>query len=163
MVLSNIERFKKATGDPTAATGRKIQQVLTKTRSEFSEQEQKRLNSTASAPARFYGAAKIHKLKNDRAVDEIPIPPIISNINTASYQFAKYLAKILSRLSISESTVKSTKEFIIHIKGQNISNDFKLISFDVILLFTKVPFHFKIDFILKVIYDQNEVNTNICK
>ena len=78
-------------------------------------------------------------------------------------------------------------------------NDFKLISFDVISLFAKVPcrfkidfnknflaiviwinkktkfrqdekkrkvssfYLFKIDFILKPIYDQNEVNTNIYK
>ena len=35
MVLLNTERFKKVTTDPTAATQRKIQQVLRKIRSEF--------------------------------------------------------------------------------------------------------------------------------
>ena len=113
--------------------------------------------------AQFYGTAKLHKLKNDSTVDDLPIRPIISNINTGSYQLAKYLAKLLSPLSMSEYTVKSTSDFSSHIKGQNIPNSFKLISFDVTSLFTNVPLDFTIDVILKRIYDENEVNTNIPK
>ena len=64
---------------------------------------------------------------------------------------------------MSEYTVKSTSDFITHIKGQNIPNNFKLISFDVTSLFTNVPLDFTIDVILKRIYDENEVNTNIPK
>ena len=82
--------------------------------------------------------------------------PIISNINTASYEFTKYLAKLLSLLSTSEYTVKSTNEFITHIRGQNIPNNFKLIFFHVTSLFTKVSLDF-------TIIDQNEGNTNIPK
>ena len=63
---------------------------------------------------------------------------------------------------MSEYTVKSTSDFITHIKGQNIPNSFKLISFDV-TLFTNVPLDFTIDVILKRIYDGNEVKTNIPK
>ena len=102
----------------------------------------KRLYPTGSALARFYGTAKIHKSKNDRAVDELPIRPVISNINTASFQLAKYLAKLLSLPSMSEYNVKSTSDFITHIKGQNIPNNLKLISFDVTSLFTNVPLDF---------------------
>ena len=69
----------------------------------------------------------------------------------------------MSPLSTSEYTVKSTSDFITHIKGQNIPNNFKLISFDVTSLFTNVPLDFTIDVILKRIYDENEVNTNIPK
>ena len=96
-------------------------------------------------------------------VNDLPTRTIISNINTASYQLAKYLAKLLSPLSTSEYTVKSTSDFITHIKGQNIPNNFKLISFDVTSLFTNVPLDFMIDVILKLIYDENEVNNNIPK
>ena len=42
-------------------------------------------------------------------------------------------------------------------------NNFKLISFDVTSLFTKVPLDFMIDVILKRIYEENEVNNNIPK
>ena len=69
----------------------------------------------------------------------------------------------MSPLSTSEYTVKSTSDFITHIKGQNIPNNFKLISFDVTSLFTNVPLDFTIDVILKRIYDENEVDTNIPK
>ena len=69
----------------------------------------------------------------------------------------------MSPLSTSEYTVKSTSDFITHIKRQNKPNNFKLISFDVTSLFTNVPLDFTIDVILKRIYDENEVNTNIPK
>ena len=105
MELLNTERFKRLTTDPTAAAERKIQNVLRKRKSKFSAQEYKRLYPTGSAPARFYGTTKIHKLKNDRAVDKLPIRPIISNIQTASYQLPKYLAKLLSPLNTSEYTL----------------------------------------------------------
>ena len=141
------------TTDPSAATEQKIQKVLRKRKSEFSVPEYKRLYSTDSAPARFYGAAKIHILKNDSTVDELPIQPIISNISTASWQLGKYLAKLLSPLRTSEYTVKSTSDIITYIKGQDVPKN----------LFTNVPLDFTIDVILKRIYDENEVNTNIPK
>ena len=86
---------------------------------------------------------------DDRAVDELPIRPIISNINTTSYQFAKYLAKLLSPVSTSEYIVKSTTDFVTRIKRQNITNNFKLICFDVISLFKSVSLDFTTDVILK--------------
>ena len=53
------------------------------------------------------------------------------SLSIPSYELAKYLAKLLSPHNTSEYTVKSTSDFITHIKGQNIPNNFKLISFDV--------------------------------
>ena len=64
---------------------------------------------------------------------------------------------------MSEYTVKCTSDFITHIKGQNIPNSFKLISFDATSLFTNVPLDFTTDVILKRIYDENEVCINIPK
>ena len=163
MVLLNTDHFKRLTRDPTAATEQKIQNALRRIKSKFSEQEYKRLYTAGSATAQFYGTAKIHELKNDRSVDELPIRPIISNINTASDQLVNYLAKLLSPLNMSEYTVKSTSDFITHIKGQNVRKNFRFISFDVTSLFKNVPLDFTIDVILKRIYDENEVNTNIPK
>ena len=62
---------------------------------------------------------------------------------------------------MSEYTVESTSDFITHLKWQNISNNFKSLYCDVTSLFTNVPSGFTIDVILKLIYDENEVNTNI--
>ena len=71
--------------------------------------------------------------------------------------------KPLSPLSMSEYTVKSSSDFITHIKGQNIPNNFKLIPFDITSLFTNVQLDFTTDVIFKRIYDENKVNTNIPK
>ena len=71
----------RVTTDPTVATKRKLQNVLREIKYKFSEQEYKRY-PTGSVPARFQGTAKIHKLKIDRVVNDLPIRPIISNINT---------------------------------------------------------------------------------
>ena len=117
-IIKHTERFKGVTTDPTAAIDWKIQKVLRELKSKYSEKEYKRLYPTGSAPSWFYITVKIHKLKNDRAVDELLIRPFISSINTTSYQLAKYLAKLLSPLSTSEYTVKSTSDFITYIKGQ---------------------------------------------
>ena len=43
MALLDTERFKRLTTDPTAATEQKIQKVLRKIKSKFSEPEYKRL------------------------------------------------------------------------------------------------------------------------
>ena len=51
MAILNTDRFKQLTTDPTAATEQKIQKVLRKIKSKFSEQESKRLYPTGSAPA----------------------------------------------------------------------------------------------------------------
>ena len=68
----------------------------------MSEQEYRILGAIGSAPTRFYETANRHRLKNQSTLDDLLTRPIISNNNTASYQLAKYLAKLLSSLSVSE-------------------------------------------------------------
>ena len=100
--------------------------------------------------------------KND-SIDNPPLRPIISNIGTASYYLAKHLTKLLSPLSHSEFTVKNTKAFIQEFKNMLPPDDYKLISFDVTLLFTNVPLDHKISIILKRIYDQRQLETKISR
>ena len=38
----------------------------------------------------------VHEISENNTVDELPIRPIVSNIGTATYDLAKYLAKLLS-------------------------------------------------------------------
>ena len=62
-----------------------------------------------SDPGKFYGTAKIHNFSYNDTIDQLPLRPIVSNIGTASYHLFRYLAKLLSPLSQSEYTVKSSK------------------------------------------------------
>ena len=116
---------------------------------------------TGSEPGKFYGTAKKHKIPVNGTINDLPLPPIISSIGTASYQLAKYLAKLLSRLSTSDYTVANNTEFINHVKRMNIPKDHSFISFDVKSLYTYVPLDFTINVILRGIYNENEIHTNI--
>ena len=103
-----------------------------------------RIYPTGSAPSKFYGTVKKHKIPVNGTINDLLLRPIISNIGTASYQLAKYLAKLLSPLSTSEYTVANNTEFINHVKRMNIPKDHSFISFDVKLLFTYAPLDFTI-------------------
>ena len=112
---------------------------------------------------KFYVTAKKHKLTPTRTIDDLLIRPIISNIGTASYQLAKYIAKLLSPLSKSEYTVANNIEFINNIKSEKVPIGHSFISFDVKSLFINVPLDYAINIILRRIYDNNELYTNISK
>ena len=122
-----------------------------------------RIYPTGSAPGKFYGTTKKHKIPVKGTINDLPLRPIISNIGTASYQLPKYLTKLLSPLSTSEYTVANNTEFINHVKRMNIPKDHSFISFDVKSLFTYVPLDFTINVILRRIYNENEIHTNIKK
>ena len=69
------------------------------------------------------------------------IGTIVSNINTSTYELAKYLAKLMSPLIRSHYTLKRTKHFIKSIKKEKISSGYQMISFNIKLLFTSIPLH----------------------
>ena len=85
----------------------------------------------------------------------------MSNIGTATYKTAKHLAKLLAPLNNSEFTVKSTKHFLDELKEIKIADNQELISFDVTSLFTNVPLMYTIDIILRRIYDEKLIQTDI--
>ena len=108
---------------------------------------------TGSAPGKFNGTAKIHKLPPNDTINELPLRPIVSNIGTATYHLSKYLVKLLSPLSESEYTIKITKYFVEKIKKEHIPHDHLLVSFDVKSLFTNDPLDETIEIIFNRLYD----------
>ena len=160
MALLNSEQFSVCQKDPTKTIERKIQKALRNVKQHLTEAEYRKIYPSGSAPAKLYGTAKVHKLKID-IVDDLPLRPIISNVGTASYQLAKYLVKLLEPLNKSEFTVSSTKEFLDCFDTKDVPQHYKLISFDVTSLFTNVPLDYTIDVVLRRIYVQQEIQTNI--
>ena len=161
LTVLNSEQFVKLNQDPTATVERKVQQILQKIKQKLPKEVYQKLYPTRSSPAKFYGTAKIHRLQPKKGVDELPLRPIISNINRATYEFARYLAKVLSPLSQSDYTVSSSKEFTEITKLKSIRDNHRLVSFDVKSLFTNVPLDSTIDIIQNRIYDKKEITTNI--
>ena len=72
-------------------------------------------------PGKFYGTARIDKFSVDGGINDLPIVPILSNLNIATYKLAKYLSELLSPLRQSRNTVKKSIEFIEELKEQNLS------------------------------------------
>ena len=83
--------------------------------------------------------AKLHKIDSKGLVDNVPIRPIISNINTSTYHISKYLAKLLALLRESQNSIKSTKDSMTIVKNKKVPNGYKMVSFDRKSLFTNVP------------------------
>ena len=99
--IVTIHKFKKLDNSPTATCESKVQHTLRKMKSKFSGREYYQLYPAGSNAGKFYGTAKVHKLKQGDTADQLPLQPIVSNYGTASYKLAKYLAKLLSPLSKS--------------------------------------------------------------
>ena len=106
---------------------------------------------------------KIHKIPVNGNIDYLPIRPIVSNINTAMYNLAKYLTKLLAPLRESEYIIKSAKDFIGKVKSKQVPNGYQMVSFDVKSLFTNVPLDRTIDIVLRRIYDQHELQISITR
>ena len=75
--------------------------------------------------------SKKHKIPENGTIEDLPLCLIVSNLGTAPYHLAKYLAKVLSPLRESEYTVNSTTGFLKSIGNFKIPNKHKVISFDV--------------------------------
>ena len=161
--IINTNKFKKLDKNRTVSYEAKIQCTLCKMKSRFTLQEYIKVYPTGSNAGKLYGNAKIHKLPESGTVDQLPLCPIVSNIGTASYYLVKQLAKILAPLSKSEYTVQNTKDFVNFIKPQKIPSNHRLISFDVVSLFTNVPIDATIDIIIRRIYEFKEIDTRITK
>ena len=112
MDMLNTKQFCKLDKDPTKTTETKVRRAVRKIKDHLSISEYRTLYLRRSAPDKFYGTAKKHKIPVNGIADKFPLRPIISNIGTGSYHLAKYLAKTLSPLSKSEYTVNNNLEFI---------------------------------------------------
>ena len=91
---------------------------------------------------RFYGLPKVHKVS-------VPLRPIVSFINSPTYNLSKFLSRILSRLSVNRYSVRNSKEFVDYVKNFTTSENELLVSFDVVSLFTSVP----VDKVLGLVLD----------
>ena len=163
-IMLDNEQFLKIYDDPTKRIEGKIRRCVRKIKSKVSKDEFSNIYPTGYSPGTFYGNAKMQKLPKNGNINDLPLRPIISNIDTASYHLSNYLAKFLLPQSQSEYTVKNTKEFIEQSKNISAPENSKLVSFDISSLFMNVSLDYTIDIILRRVYRDKEINTMIsCK
>ena len=115
----------------------------------------------SNQPGQLYGTAKIHKFTNidEITIDNLKFRPIIAQTGTYTYNAAQVIAKYLKPLcSGNNYIIRNTQEFPMSLKQQDpLLPDEEYVSYDVESLFTSVPVHETIDYILQEIYDKEKL------
>ena len=131
-------------------------------RNEITKDQFDMIRSKNAKPARAYGLPKIHK----EFANVSKFRPIIDTTGTTHCLVGKYLASLLNPLTINEYSLKDSFDAVNRIKGipQNLfENGYQYMSCDVEWLFTNVPIKQTVDIILKRIYEDKLVSTNLKK
>ena len=105
----------------------------------------KHLYPTGSQPGKLYGMCKVHKQGN-------PLRPVISMINSAEYNLAKWLDSFIKPNIPNQYSVSSTYEFLNTLKDTMVDSADKVVSFDVVSLYTNIPLDETIDIIVEALY-----------
>ena len=90
LAILNTEQFVQLQKNPTKSLERKVQCTLRKVKHKLSTDVYAKLYPTGSSLGKFHRTAKVHKLAINDTVEELPLRPIVSNLNTAKYQLARY-------------------------------------------------------------------------
>jgi len=91
--------------------------------------------------AKIYGLVKIHK-------EGYPLRPVVSTIDTPTYKLSRFISDIIKPLSLrSNHIVKDSFSLVNQLRNTNFedSNDLKLVSFDVVSLYTNTSVNIAID------------------
>ena len=98
--LLNMQTYSKIKCDPTIKLEKKAKELLEQ--SDIPEQIIKEITPKNSIPPRLYRLPKVHK-------PDIPLRPIVSNIESLTYGLAKYLAdKLKKKFCTPSSHVQNT-------------------------------------------------------
>ena len=116
----------------------------------------KKLIESNPLTPRIYGLPKIHK-------DGAPLRPIVNTIGGPTYLLAKFLAlKLKPLVGRTDSFVKDSSSFVNELKEVKLSPDDKLVSFDVVSLFTKIPINEAIEVINRITDPNTAQLVRIC-
>lgn len=134
-LLNDKKTYKKLRTDSTTTLQNKnnifIKKILNK--KELSEVEAKKLIIHNAVAPKIYGLPKLHK-------HGVPLRPIVSCIQSPLYNLSKYLSNCLSNVTgKNEYFIKDSFSFKTFIDNIKIPNNYKLISLDVVSLYTNIP------------------------
>ena len=140
--------------NPTLKIERKVTEVLQslEKNGKLPNDLRKRVQNQQSSSPQLYGLPKIHKTS-------CPLRPIFSSINSPTYHLSRYLVNILSPLwGNTPHFVRNSEDFVKKIRGLQVKNEDKLISFDVKSLFTKVPIDLSLQIIDRRLREDNTLS-----
>ncbi|XP_049914604.1 uncharacterized protein LOC126398968 [Epinephelus moara] len=120
--------------DPTSGYKKKTIEILQKLQKEgtIDRLQYHRLYPQDAIPC-IYGLPKIHK-------EGAPLRPIVSSINSVTYNIAKHLANILAPLvGNTPHHIQNSIDFVNKVRGLKMDPDDTMVSYDVTSLFTCIP------------------------
>ncbi len=107
------------------------------------KEEYKKLYQSSGSVPLFYGLPKIHK-------DPVRLRPITSCIDSVDESLAKHLTSILQPLC--HEPLKNSMQFVKKIRNLHLEPLDRLVSFDVVSLFTSIPLDFACEIIGERLY-----------
>ena len=135
VLLSDTNTYKKIKSDPTKSFQIKNNALIKKllNNKHLSETEAKKLTIHNAVAPKIYGLPKLHKTN-------IPLRPIVSSIQSPFYNLSKYLSNCLSKITgKNDYYIKDSFTFKQYIDTLQIPPNYKLVSLDVVSLYTNIP------------------------
>ena len=163
-IFADRTKFKIVEADNTISRVENLKRYLNTmvNRGEISEEEKKEMRKKGANRARARGLPKTHK-----NYDQIPpFRPIVDTTNTPYSGIGSFLKKLLYPLTLNDYSMKDsfqTVEELGKIDYSLLQNGYKLVSFDVVSLFTNVPLKRTINIIVNRIYNEKLIETKIKK
>ena len=134
-MLKADKTYVKLKKDPTSIYQKKVNDLIDDWQKHeiVTESEQKKLKRYNSVTPKLYGLRKTHK--NTKA-----FRPVVNCINTPAYNLAKYLHNTFSPIITTyHYNIKNTIEIKNKLKTIVLPENHKLVSLDVVALFTNIP------------------------
>ncbi|XP_044745148.1 uncharacterized protein LOC123307011 [Coccinella septempunctata] len=134
-MLSDRNIYKPTCKDPTMKYQKRVNEFAKKlVENQFiSKTLSKKIMTHNSVPPKIYGLRKTHK-------ENFALRPIVSCVNAPCYNLATFLHQILLPVTTTFNyKVKSSFEFVKNLNNVQLPDHYKLISLDVISLFTNIP------------------------
>ena len=163
-LFSDKTKFQVLDKDPTPQSLNTVQNYLNTlfNRPEISNDEKKSIRPKFAQIGRAHGLPKTHKKFEDLP----PFRPMVDFTNTPYYGIAKFIANLFNPWTLNDFTVNDSFDAankIQQIPKELFNSSYNFVSFDVISLFTNVPLAKLLIYILKRVYSENLVTTNLTK
>ncbi|XP_077255641.1 uncharacterized protein LOC143893802 [Temnothorax americanus] len=140
-ILRDTDTYIRINKDPTRKLTNSIRDLLTRwSKSDFiSRSTHKRIFTSDGVLSRAYGLPKIHK-------PNCPFRLIVSSLNSPTYALAAFLHRTIHEsLPAAHSHVANSFKLVERLSKIHLSDNFELISLDVVSLFTNVPTEMVLD------------------
>ncbi|CAF3862070.1 unnamed protein product, partial [Rotaria sp. Silwood1] len=155
-ILSDTTKFSSRFDDPTIQRERRLTTLLRRLKKDghITEEFYDMARPTGSNPGRLYGLPKTHKT-------DVPLRPVLSSIGTYNYGLGKVLKQMLSNTIQNEALIKDSFAFVKELKSLSKFSQCKMVSFDIVSLYTNIPLAETIQIILDHLYKDRTPPTTI--